>query len=70
MDISGVASISNRTQHNGAKSSWSGRFLVGCLIGELFEQEFRARYYILDSIFIRLSDGNNSSTDELPNNMI
>ena len=70
MDISGVASISNRTQHNRAKSSWSGRFLAECPIGELSEQEFRDRYYILESIFIRLSDGNNSSTHELPNNMI
>lgn len=44
MDRSGVASISGRTQHGGDKLSQSSRSLMGHLIDELFEQEFRTHF--------------------------
>lgn len=40
------------------------------LVDELFEQEFRAHFHILDSITIQLSNGEASSTDELPHDLI
>ena len=70
MDRSGVASTSSRTQRGRAKSSQFGCSLMGHSIGELSEQEFHARFYILDFIFIQISDGEASSTNGLPNNMI
>lgn len=39
-------------------------------VDELFEQEFRAHFHILDSIAIQLSNGEASSTDELPHDLI
>lgn len=41
-----------------------------CLIGELSEQEFCARFYIFDSIFIQLADREALSIDKLPHNMV
>ena len=43
---------------------------MGHSIGEFSEQEFHARFYILDFIFIQISDEEASSTNGLPNNMI
>lgn len=39
-------------------------------VDELFEQEFRAHFHIPDSIAIQLSNGEASSTDELPHDLI
>ena len=44
--------------------------MTNCSIGELFKQEFYARSYIPNSIFIQLSDEEASSIDELPHNMV
>ena len=52
MDRSWVASISDRTQNDGTKSSRFGRSLTGRPIGELSEQEFYARFYIPNFISI------------------
>ena len=70
MDRSGVASTSGRSQRNGSKSSEFGHSRTNFPIGELSEQEFHARCYILDLISIQLLDKKVSSTDGLPQNMV
>ena len=70
MDISEVASTSDRTQRSGAKLSWSSRSLTRSPIDELSEQEFHACFYMPDSISFQLSNREASSIDKLPNNMI
>ena len=52
MDKSGVTSTNGRTQRGMAKSSRSSRSLIRRPIDELSEKEFRARFYIPDSISI------------------
>ena len=52
MDKSGVTSTNGRTQRGMAKSSRSSHSLMGRPIDELSEKEFRARFYIPDSISI------------------
>lgn len=39
-------------------------------VDELFEQEFRAHFHIPDSIAIQLSNGEASSIDKLPHDLI
>ena len=77
MDKRGVSSTSDKSQHGKSKTSKSNCSKTDSPIDKLFEQEFRARFYIDDSISLQLSEGKASSTDReasstngLPHNMI
>ena len=70
MDKSGVISTSSRSQRGESKSSQFNCSKRKCPIGELSEQEFCARFYIFDSIFIQLADREALSIDKLPHNMV
>ena len=65
-----VASSNGRPQRGGSKSSKSGRSRMDNPIGEPSEQKSHAHCYIPNSISIQLSNGEASSTDGLPHNMV
>ena len=65
-----VASTNGRPQRGGSKSSKSGRSRMDNSIGEPSEQKSHAHCYIPNSISIQLSNGEASSTDGLPHNIV
>lgn len=70
MDGGRVASTSDRSLYGKMKASRFRRSPMDHLVDELSELEFRAHFYIPNSISIQLIDGQASSIDWLSQNMI
>lgn len=65
-----VVSTSGRPQQNGQKNTRVGHLRPKRPVAVLSEQKFRARFHIMDTILIQLTDGEALFSANLPNYMM